>query len=148
MGEGKAAGVLLRFHFKGGKVEYNKLDEETSVVFLEYLHAKFGKRLLSIAPTAPIWVSYSKQKKGKAISVQTLSAICRNAFGTSKNYVLRHTFAGDKICLGAPITNLSAALWHTDSMITQRYVKGLEKSAENPLGKKLVTRFGIKRKGQ
>jgi integrase len=37
MGKGKGARVLLRFHCKGGKVEYNKLDEETSVVFLEYL---------------------------------------------------------------------------------------------------------------
>ena len=49
--------MLLRFHCKGSKVEYTKLDEETSMVFLEYLHAQFGKRSLTIAPDAPIWVS-------------------------------------------------------------------------------------------
>lgn len=146
MGKGRAARVLLRFHCKGGKVEYNKLDEEPTVVFLEYLHAQFGKQLLTIAPDAPIWVSYSKQNKGQAISVQTLSAVCRDAFGTSKNHALRHTFAEGEIRLGAPITDLAAALEHTDIKITQRYVKGLEKSAENPLGKKLVARFGIRRR--
>jgi len=147
MGKGKATRILLRFHCKGGKVEYNKLNEETSVVLLEYLHAQFGKRL-SIAPDAPIWVSYSKQNKGKAITVQTLSAICRDAFGTSKNHALRHTFADSEIRLGAPITDLAARLGHTDIKITQRYVKGLDKSAENPLGSQLVARFGIKRKGR
>jgi site-specific recombinase XerD len=147
MGKGKVARVLLRFHCKGGKVEYNKLDEETSVVFLEYLHAQFGKQLLTTAPDAPIWVSYSKQNRGEKISVQTLSIICRDAFGTSKNHALRHRFAEGVVRLGAPITDLAAALGHTDIKITQRYVKGLDKSAENPLGSKLVTRFGIKRKG-
>jgi site-specific recombinase XerD len=145
--QGKGKGVLLRFHCKGGKVEYNKLDEETSVVFLEYLHAQFGKRRFPIAPDAPIWVSYSKQNRGAKISVQTLSIICRQSFGTSKNHALRHTFAEGEIRLGAPITDLAAALGHTDIKITQRYVKGLDKSAENPLGRKLVERFGIKRKG-
>ena len=148
MGKGKGARVLLRFHCKGGKVEYNKLDEETSIVFLEYLHSHFGKRLLTIAPDAPIWVSYSKQNGGEKIGVQTLSIICREAFGTSKNHALRHTFAEGEVRLGAPITDLAAALGHTDIKITQRYVKGLYKRAENPLGSKLVARFGIKRKEQ
>jgi integrase len=102
--------------------------------------------LLTIAPDAPIWVSYSKQNRGEKISVQTLSIICRDAFGTSKNHALRHTFAEGELRLGAPITDLAAALGHTDIKITQRYVKGLDKSAENPLGSKLVARFGIKRK--
>ena len=147
-GKGKGARVLLRFHCKGGKVEYNKLDEETSVVFLEYLHAQFGKRRFPIAPDAPIWVSYSKQNRGAKISVQTLSLICRQSFGTSKNHALRHTFAEGEVRLGAPITDLAAALGHTDIKITQRYVKAIDKSAENPLGRKLVERFGIKRKGK
>jgi integrase len=104
--------------------------------------------LLTIAPDAPIWVSYSKQNRGKAITVQTLSLICCDAFGTSKNHALRHTFAEGMNRLHAPITDSAAALGHTDIKITQRYVKGLEGSAENPLGKKLVARFGIKRKGK
>jgi site-specific recombinase XerD len=148
MGKGKATRVLLRFHCKGGKLEYNKLDEETSMVFLEYLHAQFGKRLLTIAPDAPIWVSYSKQNKGKAISVQTLSAICHDTMGTSKNHALRHSFAVAMIRSGAPITDLAEALGHTDIKITQTYAKEVDKSADNPYGQKIVSRFGIKRKGK
>jgi site-specific recombinase XerD len=147
-GKGKNERVLLRFHCKGAKVEYNKLDEETSAVFLEYLHAQFGKRLLTIAPAAPIWVSYSRWNKGERISVQTLSAVCRQSFGTSKNHALRHSFADSMVRLGAPITDLAAALGHTDIKITQHYVKRLEQGAENPLGNKLVAHFGIKRKGK
>ena len=82
------------------------------------------------------------------MSVQTLSAICRDAFGTSKNHALRHTFAEGEVRLGALITDLAARSGHTDIKITQRYVKGLEKSAENPLGSQLVARFGIKRKAK
>ncbi len=146
-GKGKAARLLLRFHCKGGKIEYNKLDEETSVVLLEYLHAQFGKHLLTIPPDAPIWVSFSKQNKGRAISVQTLSAICRNTLGTSKNHALRHSFAVAMIRSGAPITDLAEALGHTDIKITQLYAKEVDKSADNPYGNKIVSRFGIRRKG-
>jgi site-specific recombinase XerD len=42
-GKGKGVRVLLRFHCKGGKIEYNRLNEETSAVLLEYLYAQFGK---------------------------------------------------------------------------------------------------------
>ncbi len=148
MGKGKATRVLLRFHCKSGKLEYNKLDEETSMVFLEYLHAQFGKRLLTIAPDAPIWVSYSRQNRGQAISVQTLSAICHDTMGTSKNHALRHSFAVAMIRSGAPITDLAEALGHTDIKITQLYAKEVDKSADNPYGRKIVTRFGIRRKGK
>lgn len=147
LGKGKNARVLLRFHCKGGKVEYNRLNEETSIVFLEYFHAQFGKHP-HIISDSPIWVSYSRGNRGQAISVQTLSIICRQTFGTSKNHALRHTFADVETRLGAPITDLSAALGHTDIKITQRYIKGLEKTAENPLGNQLVARFGIKRKSK
>ncbi len=148
MGKGKGARALLRFHCKGGKVELNRLNEETSAVFLEYLHAQFGKHLLTIAPDAPIWVSYSKQNRGQAISVQPLSAICDTYLGTSKNHALRHSFAVASIRSGVPITDLADALGHTSIIVTQRYTKELNKSAENPYGDKLTARFGIKRKAK
>src|SRR5258708_4410166 len=143
MGKGKSARVLLRFHCKGGKVELNRLNEETSVVFLEYLHAQFGKRLLTIAPDAPIWVSYSKQNRGQAISVQTLSAICDTYLGTSKNHALRHTFAVAAILSGTTITDLADLLAHSSIIVTQRYTKELNKTTENHRGDKITPRSTI-----
>jgi len=96
----------------------------------------------------PIWVSYSKQNRGQAISVQTLSAICDTYLGTSKNHALRHSFAVASIRSGVPITDLADALGHTSIIVTQRYTKELNKSAENPYGDKLTARFGIKRKAK
>jgi site-specific recombinase XerD len=63
-------------------------------------------------------------------------------------HALRHTFTVGMLRSGAPLTDVADHLGHTDIKITQRYVKGLDKSAENPLGSKLVARFGIKRKGR
>src|SRR5258708_3244624 len=103
---------------------------------------------LPVEPDGPIWVSYSKQNKGEAISVQTLSAICRQTLGTSKNHTLRHSFAVAMIRSGAPITDLAEALGHTDIKITQLYAKEVDKSADNPYGQKIVMRFGIRRKGK
>ncbi len=142
--KGKDASILLRFHCKGGKIEYNLLDSETSGVLLEYLQ---GQHPQGLEPGTPVWVSYSKQNKGQRISVQTLSMVCRQSFGTSKNHRLRHTFADELKNLGAPITDIAAALGHTDIKITQRYMKQLDRLAGNPLGDKLVKRFGIRRKG-
>ena len=50
--------------------------------------------------------------------------------------------------LGAPLTDIAAALGHTDIKITQRYMKQLDKLAGNSLGDKLVRRFGIRRKAE
>lgn len=146
MGRGKSARVLLRFHCKGGKIEPNRLNEETSAVLLEYLHAQFGKRLLTIDPDAPIWVSYSRANFGQPISVQTLSAICAAYLGTSKNHALRHTFSVSAIRSGVPITDLADFLGHTSIIVTQRYTKELNKTAENPYGDKITARLGIRRK--
>jgi len=146
VGKGKSARVLLRFHCKGGKLESNRLNEETSIVLLEYLHAEFGKRLLTIDPDAPIWMSYSRANYGQPINVQTLSAICATYLGTSKNHALRHTFSVSAIRSGVPITDLADFLGHTSIIVTQRYTKELNKTAENPYGDKITARLGIRRK--
>jgi site-specific recombinase XerD len=147
-GKGKGARVLLRFHCKGGKIEYNRLNEETSAVLLEYLHAQFGKQLLTIAHDVPIWVSYSRQNRGEGISVQTLSVICDTYLGTTKNHALRHTFAVAAIRSGTTITDLADLLGHSSIIVTQRYTKELNKTTENPYGDKITARFGIKRKSR
>lgn len=139
--------ITLTFHCKGCKVIHDKLDAETSVVLLEYLHAQYGKNLLRLDPGIPLWVSYSRANKGQAISAKTLSNICADYLETSKVHALRHTFAVGMVRSGAPITDLAGRLGHTDIKITQIYTKEIM-GDENPYGEKLTARFGIKRKGR
>src|SRR6266567_3635898 len=137
--------IQLTFHCKGNKVMRDLLDADTSAVLLDYLHAHYGKQLLTLPDDAPIWVSYSRQNKGQAISTKTLSNICAAHLDTSKVHALRHTFAVGMVRSGAPITDLAGRLGHTDIKITQLYTKELL-GDENPYGEKLSARFGIKRK--
>lgn len=143
----KDAHITLTFHCKGNKVMRDLLDAETSAVLLEYLHAHYGKQLLVLQQDAPVWVSYSKQNRGQAISAKTLSNICADHLETSKAHGLRHTFAVGMIRSGAPITDLAGRLGHTDIKITQIYTKEIM-GDENPYAEKLTARFGIKRKGK
>lgn len=142
----KEAHITLTFHCKGKKIMRDLLDVEASAVLLEYLHAQFGKQLLTLPPDTPIWVSYSKQNAGQPISTRTLSQICEQHLQTSKIHSLRHTFAVGMIRSGAPITDLAGRLGHTDIKITQVYTKEIM-GDENPYAEKLTARFGIKRRG-
>ncbi len=140
--------VTLTFaHCKGNKVMRDTLDIETSAILLEYLHAQYGKQLLQLRADAPVWVSYSRQNAGQAISAKTLSNICLAVLDTGKVHALRHTFAVGMIRSGAPITELAGRLGHTDIKITQTYTKEIM-GDDNPYGEKLTARFGLKRKGK
>ena len=114
-------------------------------MLLDYLHAQHGKQLLTLKDGAPIWVSYSRQNFGQAIGTRTLSNICAAHLDTSKVHALRHTFSDGMMESGAPITELSARLGHSDLAVTKRYTDKL-RSADNPYSGKLAARFGIKRK--
>jgi integrase len=138
--------VTLTFaHCKDNKQMRDKLDVETSAVLLEYLAAQHGEDLLHMPGETPLWLSYSRQNKGAAISTKTLANICARYLDTSKVHTLRHTFAVGMMKSGAPITDLAARLGHTDIKITHTYAKELM-GDENPYGEKLTARFGIKRK--
>jgi integrase len=137
--------IQLTFHCKGAKVKRDLLDNETSAVLLDYLHTQFGKRLQVIPPDAPVWVSYSNENRGQAISTRTLSKICLRHLGTSKFHALRHTFSDGMIESGAPITELSERLGHTDLKITQLYTAKL-RSDNNPYSEKITRRYGIRRR--
>jgi integrase len=58
---------------------------------------------------------------------------------------LRHTFSDGMIESGAPITELSERLGHTDLKITQLYTAKL-RSDNNPYSEKISRRYGIRRR--
>lgn len=138
--------ILLTFRAKGDKKMHDLLDLETSAVLLDYLHARFGKRLQPIPPEAPIWISYSRNDtNGQAIGIRALSNIVSTYLPTSKIHATRHSFTVGMIRSGAPLTDVADHLGHTDIKITRIYAKELT-VAENKYGDLLVKRFGIKRK--
>ncbi len=138
--------ITLTFtHCKGAKIMRDKLDIETSAVLLDYLHTQYGKDLTRLSGDTPLWVSYSRQNAGRAISAKTLSNICLTYLGTSQVHALRHTFAVGMMRSGAPITELGGRLGHTDIKITSIYAKEILKE-DNPYGERLTERFGIKRR--
>lgn len=135
--------VILTFeHCKGGKTMRDQLDPDVSRVLMDYLHAVYGPRLASLASEAPIWISFSKQNAGQAISTHTLNDICFTILGTTRTHALRHTFAVEGEKVGMPISELSARLGHSDEKITTIYLKQA-RSAENPYASKLAARFKI-----
>src|SRR5260370_7303969 len=121
----KDARIRLTFHCKGNKIMRDLLDAEASAVVLEYLHAQYGKNVTKLAPDAPVWVSYSRQNRGQAITTKTLSNICVAYLETSKVHALRHTFSVATLQPDTPITNLPRILPHTAIKITQAYTKAI-----------------------
>jgi integrase len=147
VGSNRNKRAILTFHCKGNKTARNRLDEEQSAIFLEYLYAQHGKRLFKLTGDAPVWVSYSRQNKGQAISTKTLSNICATYLGTSKFHATRHTFVVGEVRSGAPLTDIANHIGHTDIRVTQLYTNEVTKE-DNPYSEKLTARFGFKRKGR
>jgi integrase len=133
---------LLTFHCKGGKVMRDMLDAEPAKVLMHYLLEAYGHQLGSLDQDAPVWISFSKQNKGQAISTHTLNDICETYLGTSQIHTLRHTFAVELDKLHAPLAEISARLGHSSEEITSRYLKAA-RGAENPYAGRLAARFGI-----
>lgn len=147
-GRGQALRIRLTFHCKGNKIMRDLLDEDVSAVLLDYVQAEYKRKVSQLDPDAPIWISHSRNgTRGQAIGTRTLSNICLARLGTSKVHALRHTFSDGMIESGAPITELSARLGHTDLKITQRYADKL-RSDENPYSKKITARYGIQRRAR
>lgn len=136
--------TLLFEKCKGGKTMRDSLDQDATKVLMDYLHAVYGKDLSKLDGESPLWISFSRQNKGQAISVHALKDICETYLDTGKIHALRHTFAVELEKAGAPISEVSARLGHTDEKTTSIYLKQA-RSAENPYASKLSSRFGIGR---
>jgi integrase len=135
--------VIVTFeNCKGGKVMRDQLDATVSKALMEYLHSVYGAKLGDLDPSAPIWVSFSRQNRMQAISTHALRNICEAYMGTTKIHALRHTFAVEMEKMGAPISEISARLGHTNEKITSTYLKQT-RSAENPFASRLAARFGV-----
>ncbi|GHO65461.1 hypothetical protein KSC_043530 [Ktedonobacter sp. SOSP1-52] len=136
-------GVVLTFkRCRGGKIMQDLLDARLSHVFLAYIRTIYGEQLEALAPTAPIWVSFSDRSYGQSISSQTIADICESHLGISTVRTLRHTFALTMDGLGAHISTIQERLGHESAAITTSYIHKLKKSY-NPHATVLADVFGL-----
>lgn len=139
--------VMLQFrHAKGGKVMADRLPPALSHALMEWLSSFYGATLGSLPPDAPIWISLSRNSRGRALSVRSVATICTARLGVSKVHALRHTFARTMEDAGAKVSEIQARLGHTSMATTGRYLAALNR-AENSHADELARRFGLDAEG-
>jgi site-specific recombinase XerD len=80
---------------KGGREMRHMLKKHTAQALLDYLTTVYSSNQWS--PDAPIWLSFARNgSRGKAISNQTVSNICRKWLGTPKVEVTNRTYEAIK----------------------------------------------------
>lgn len=142
---GKLEAVTLHFeHCKNAKKMRDTLEPETGAVFLEHIRSFYGHDLAKMDQEAPVWMSFSRQNYGHAISIHTLSDLCEASLGTSKVHVTRHTFAYISELEGSTLSDIQHRLGHERIETTATYLKAV-KSSVNPYAQRVAARIGVKR---
>jgi integrase len=127
---------------KGGNVMSDTLPLGLSRALLAWLAAFYGADAPTLAPTAPIWVSLSRNSYGHRLSIRSVATICAHRLGVSKVHALRHTFAHEMEDAGAKVSEIQSRLGHRSLATTGRYLAALRRS-ENIYADELARRFGL-----
>jgi integrase len=72
---------------------------------------------------------------GHALTMSSVANICEQRLGTSKVHALRHTFARALEDAGAKVSEILAALGHTDLGTTGRYLARLHQGENRHLAR-------------
>lgn len=108
---------------KGNKTMRDELPTKLTQTLKRYLqHVHETDDLTTLAKDAPVWVSFSLQNKGKAISTQAIADVCESYLGTSKVHATRHTFALMIEEQGAKLSDSGARLGHNNLKTTSDYM--------------------------
>ena len=138
---GKKLEVTWR-HCKGNKTMQDILGARTREALENYLHALYGKQLAQLASDTPLFVSFSRNNYGRALSIQAVSNICTRYLGTSKVHTTRHSFAVNLERAGASLSEIGERLGHSSLKTTAEYMKRLHR-AENKHINTLESLYGL-----
>jgi site-specific recombinase XerD len=127
---------------KGNKQMEDTLEEKTTQALYAYLYRVYGPKLGILSGDAPIWVSFSRQNRGQAIGIRTISNICEEYLDTSKVHTTRHTWAVNMHKQGASLQEIGRGLGHRNLKTTSDYMDE-QLGYENPYASKLEDAFGI-----
>lgn len=136
--------VLVTFkRCKGNKTMKDELPAKLTQTLKRYLQTIYNTDdLTTLAQDAAIWISFSLQNKGKAISTQTIADICESYLGTSKVHATRHTFALMMEEQGAKLSDIGARLGHNNLKTTSDYMTRLH-SHTNAYAQSIEDALGI-----
>jgi integrase len=137
----RSGSVTLHFTTKGSKTMRDTLPLAVSSALLGYLRAFYGPQFDTLAASAPLWVSLSRQNHGAALHPNWLERIARQRLGIHF-HALRHTFARTLEDAGAKVSDIQARLGHESLATTGRYLAALRRD-ENPHAAALAALFGI-----
>jgi integrase len=137
----QSGAVTLHFKAKGSKTMRDTLPQAVSQALLSYLRAFYGAPFDSLAASAPLWVSLSRQNYGAALHPNWLERIARKRLGVHF-HALRHTFARTLEDAGAKVSDIQARLGHESLATTGRYLAALRRD-ENPHADALAALFGM-----
>jgi integrase len=125
---------------KGGKTMVDTLSPGASKALLVWLQAFYGSNLATLPADSPLWVSFSGNSRGKALSTVSMEALCQKHMGINF-HGLRHTFARTMEDSGAKVSEIQARLGHESLQTTGKYLAALRK-ADNPYSDMLDALFG------
>jgi integrase len=137
----RSGAVTLHFKTKGNKTMRDALPLAVSQALLGYVRAFYGTQLETLASSAPLWVSLSRQNYGAALHPNWLERIARQRLGIHF-HALRHTFARTLEDAGAKVSDIQGRLGHESLATTGRYLAALRRD-ENPHADALAALFGM-----
>ena len=135
-------------HAKGGKRLADRLEPAVAEALLRYLRAAYGPALLSLPPTAPLWLAFDRAKDGSErkptahLTPRAIEYLCQRRLGQGKAHVTRYTFALGMKKAGASKDDIKERMAHESGDTTDKYLPQLER-AENPFSAKVAALFGL-----
>jgi site-specific recombinase XerD len=127
---------------KGNKQMQDLLKERATAALVVYLQTIYGPQFAEGDGERPVWISFSRQNAGQAVSVKTLSRICAAYLGSSKFHTTRHTWTVTMHRQGASLAEIGKGLGHSNLKTTADYLEELL-GYENPYASGLEETFGF-----
>lgn len=134
--------VILWQRCKGNKEMLDVLPPKLTKSLFEYLHDVYGQELYKAAKDAAVWVSFSNQNKGEALSTRSLQRICEKHLGTSKFHATRHSCAKNMNDSGIGVKDIQEQLGHANLAVTSIYLQDLNNKTGKHIAQ-LEEVFGI-----
>lgn len=129
---------------KGGKVERNIIPREAEAALDAWSLRVAGDSRAPMSLESSVWRALSPRGTltARGITTRAVSLMCLRRLGTSKVHAIRHTFAHAMEESGAKVSEIQAALGHSNAATTSRYLQAL-RTEENKYAGKMAALYGF-----